>query len=116
MTKRSRKRLLSGSILVASLVLGAAVHAQGGFALDRFQPAPAGDRFFGVQGGDPGGHLLPRLMLLADYAYKPLVLYQGSNEQAVGSIVSNQLFLHAAADALSARERRWRVGQCHRIG
>ena len=96
MTKRSRKRLLAGSILVASLVLGARVYAQGS-ALDRFQPAPAGDRFFGVQGDDPGGHLLPRLMLLADYAYKPLVLYQSDGEHALGSIVSNQLFLHAAA-------------------
>ena len=97
MTNSWTKRFLAASIFVAALAVGGAARAQAGFALDRFQPAPAGDRFFGVEGDDPGGHLLPRLMLLGDYAYKPLVLYRGSNDEAVGNVVSNQLFLHLAA-------------------
>jgi outer membrane protein OmpA-like peptidoglycan-associated protein len=95
---------LAGSTLIAALAVGATTHAQ--FALDRFQPAPAGDRFFGVQGGDPGGDLSPRLMLLGDYAYKPLVLYRASDNQAIGNVVSNQLIVHAAA-GISLWDRLW---------
>jgi outer membrane protein OmpA-like peptidoglycan-associated protein len=96
--------LIAGSTLVGLLALSAGVHAEGTLALDRFQPAPAGDRFFGVQGGDPGGHLSPRFMLLGDYAYKPLVLYQGDTAQ--GAVVKNQLFLHIAA-GISLWDRLW---------
>jgi OOP family OmpA-OmpF porin len=97
---------VAGSTLAAVLAIGATTRAQGGFALDRFQPSPAGDRFFGVQGGDPGGHLSPRFMLLGDYAYKPLVLYRASDNQAVGNVVSNQLIVHAAA-GISLWDRLW---------
>jgi outer membrane protein OmpA-like peptidoglycan-associated protein len=68
-----------------------------GFGLDQFQPAPAGDRFFAVQGADAGGHVNPRLMLLGEYAYRPLVLYQNPGEHELGAVVSDQLFLHVAA-------------------
>jgi OOP family OmpA-OmpF porin len=104
MTNGSRKLLIIGSVLIASLAISARVYADGGLSLDRFQPAPAGDRFFGVQGGDPGGHLSPRLMLLGDYAYKPLVLYQGGSE--IGTVVKNQLFLNLAA-GIALWDRLW---------
>jgi OmpA-OmpF porin, OOP family len=106
MTNARTKRLLAGSALIAVLAIGTTTYAQGGFALDRFQPSPAGDRFFGVQGGDPGGHLSPRLMLLGDYAYKPLVLYRASDNQAVGNVVSNQLVVHVAA-GIALWDRLW---------
>jgi hypothetical protein len=77
MTNARTKQLLTGSTLIAVLAVATTSYAEG-MALDRFQPAPAGDRFFGVQGGDPGGHLSPRLMLLGDYAYKPLVFYRAA--------------------------------------
>jgi OOP family OmpA-OmpF porin len=64
------------------------------FALDRYEPTPAGDRFFAVEGADLGGHVTPRLQLLGDYAYRPLVLYRNDGDDRVGSLVSNQLFLH----------------------
>ena len=67
------------------------------FALDQFEPAPAGDRFFGTQGGDPGGHVSPRFMLLGEYAYRPLVLYENDGDDRVGNVVSDQLFLHLGA-------------------
>ncbi|MBN2575440.1 MAG: OmpA family protein [Deltaproteobacteria bacterium] len=106
MTNGKRARLAAGSILVALLVAPGWAFAQNGFTLDRFQPAPAGDRFFGVQGGDPGGHLSPRAMLLADYAYKPLVLHQASDDTEVGAVVGNQLFLHVGA-GISLWDRLW---------
>src|ERR1039457_5518961 len=104
MTNARMKQLLAGSTLIAVLAVGATTHAQ--ISLDRFQPAPAGDRFFGVQGGDPGGDLSPRLMLLGDYAYKPLVLYRASDNQAIGNVVSNQLIVHAAA-GIALWDRLW---------
>jgi len=105
MTNARTKRLIAGAIWIVALAAGTRTQAQG-IALDRFQPAPAGDRFFGVQGGDPGGHLSPRLMLLGDYAYKPLVLYRASDDQEVGSVVKNQLVLHVAA-GISLWDRLW---------
>jgi OmpA-OmpF porin, OOP family len=68
-----------------------------GFGIDQFEPAPAGDRFFAVQGGDVGGHVNPRVLLLGEYAYRPLVLYQKPSEREIGAVVSDQLFLHVAA-------------------
>jgi outer membrane protein OmpA-like peptidoglycan-associated protein len=63
-------------------------------ALDRFTPAPAGDRMFGVQSpfvaGDPDLHV----MLLGDYAHNPLVLVREQDDENVGAIVSDQLFVH----------------------
>src|SRR5512140_3011246 len=105
MTNTRTKRLIAGSILMAALAAGSGAQAQG-IALDRFQPAPAGDRFFGVQGGDPGGHLSPRLMLLGDYAYKPLVLYRGDTNEELGTVVKNQLILHLSA-GISLWDRLW---------
>jgi OmpA-OmpF porin, OOP family len=68
--------------------------AQDPIALQRFEPAPAGDRFFGVPSpfaaGDPDLHL----MLLGDYAHNPLVLSQGDEET---SIVEHQLIAHLNA-------------------
>lgn len=91
------RRLLMGLALAAALVTPLRAEAQtaGGFALNRFEPAPAGDRFFGVPGGNEAGHGSVRLMLLGDYAYRPLVLYRNDGDDRVGSVVSDQLFLHA---------------------
>jgi outer membrane protein OmpA-like peptidoglycan-associated protein len=45
-------------------------------------------------------------MLLGDYAYKPLVLYQGSGQREIGTVVRNQLFFHLAA-GISLWDRVW---------
>ena len=76
----------SFSSLILAVVLGWApstLAQKGGFSLDRFQPSLPGDRFFSVEGGDPGGHLLPRLMLLGDYAYRPLSSRRRESLQAI---------------------------------
>jgi outer membrane protein OmpA-like peptidoglycan-associated protein len=72
-----------------------AVRAQG-LPLDRFDPAPAGDRMFGVPSPFVAGHLVPYAALLLDYAHDPLVL-RTADGHALGSVVSSQLFLHANA-------------------
>src|SRR5688572_20998621 len=62
----------------------------GGIALNQFEPAPAGDPFFGVPSPSIGGHLEPRAALIFDYSDKPLRLVLGSTETAV---VASQSFL-----------------------
>ncbi len=95
-----RSHRLSSSLLGASLALALAAVApsasaqQKGIALDRFDPAPAGDRMFGVQSPFVAGELTPHVMLLGDYAHDPLVLRREGTGDNVGNIVTNQLFLH----------------------
>jgi len=49
---------------------------------------------FGVPSPYAAGELTPHLMLLADYAHKPLVLRSDPADEERGSVVKNQLFLH----------------------
>jgi OmpA-OmpF porin, OOP family len=63
-------------------------------ALNRFDPAPAGDRMFGVQSPFAAGSATPHVMLLGDYAHNPLVVRRQSDDTDLGAIVSSQLFLH----------------------
>jgi OmpA-OmpF porin, OOP family len=65
-----------------------------GLALDRFEPAPAGDRMFGVPSPYAAGDLTPHLMLLADYAHNPLVIKTTPSNTDVGSVVKNQLYMN----------------------
>src|SRR5262249_41815745 len=45
-----------------------------GFALNQFEPAPAGGAFFGVPQPAVGGHLVPRALLEFDFALRPFHL------------------------------------------
>src|SRR3954471_12136406 len=63
-------------------------------ALNRFDPAPAGDRMFGVQSPYAAGELTPHVMLMADYAHNPLVIRTLPANTNLGAVVQNQLFLH----------------------
>lgn len=87
-------RHFSGAALALSLGTAAGSASAQGLALNRFDPAPAGDRMFGVPSPYAAGHLTPHVMLLGDYAHNPLVLrYLGSGASA-GTVVSSQLYLH----------------------
>src|ERR1700679_2109033 len=70
--------LPAAAILAATTTAAAqnttATATQQSLALDRFNPAPAGDRMFGVESPFVAGELTPHIMLLADYAHNPLVL------------------------------------------
>jgi outer membrane protein OmpA-like peptidoglycan-associated protein len=97
-SQRFSSHLLGGALALALTgVTSGAAAQQAGMALDRFDPAPAGDRMFGVQSPFVAGELTPHLMLLADYAHNPLVLRRIDTGANVGSIVSNQLFMHLNA-------------------
>ena len=93
------RKSLQGAVLAA--VLGAtaspALAQTSGLALDRFDPAPAGDRMFGVPSPYAAGDLTPHLMLLADYAHNPLVIRTIPNNDTVGAVVQNQLYLNLDA-------------------
>ena len=89
------KKSLQGTATVAALMAAASpALAQSGLALDRFDPAPAGDRMFGVQSPYAAGEATPHLMLLGDYAHDPLVIKTIPANQSIGAVVKNQLFLH----------------------
>jgi len=81
---------------LSSLAFTGAARAEG-LALNRFDPAPAGDRMFGVPSPYAAGQLTPHLMLLADYAHNPLKLRSVPADTDRGAIVKDQLFLHLNA-------------------
>ncbi|MEJ7735067.1 MAG: hypothetical protein WKG00_38495, partial [Polyangiaceae bacterium] len=74
---RGRARLVVAltAVVVACCTFPATAAAQiveGGFALDQFDPAPAGDRFFGVQDAEAAGRARFKLMAPPQYARAPL--------------------------------------------
>ena len=85
------------SLLVALGVVAAAGQARAqslGLAADRFDPAPAGDYFFGVQRPTVDGKLRLSGAAIVDYAHKPLVLRDGDGN-TVGSIIRRRYTLNA---------------------
>jgi outer membrane protein OmpA-like peptidoglycan-associated protein len=93
-----RSRVASATVLLASIVL-ASGHAQaaddaGGIALNQLSPTPAGDSFVGVPSPFARGNLVPRGLVIFDYASQPLRLLQGTND---AKVVAQQGFLHLNA-------------------
>lgn len=86
---------ISGALTTAMAVSGAAL-AQG-VALNRFDPAPAGDRMFGVESPFAAGEATPHVALLVDYAHNPYTLRHGPGIDNKGSVVSDQFFMHLNA-------------------
>jgi hypothetical protein len=67
-----------------------------GLALDRFDPAERGSEWFALDTLDLRGRVRPAIGIDLDWGHKPLVLYD-ANDRQVGSVVSDQLFVHAGA-------------------
>ena len=67
-----------------------------GLALDRFDPAERGSEWFALDSLDLRGRVRPAIGVDIDWGHKPLVLYD-VNDHPVGSVVSDQLFVHAGA-------------------
>lgn len=63
-------------------------------ALNRFEPAFAGDKMFGVQSAHTPGNPGLYIAVLGDYAHNPLVLRREGDDESIGSIVTSQLFVH----------------------
>jgi OmpA-OmpF porin, OOP family len=67
-----------------------------GLAVDRFEPAAKGSAWFTQDSLDLRGAARPAFGIVADYAYKPLVLYNTDGSERA-AIVQDQLFLHVGA-------------------
>ena len=76
--------LLTAPLDASAQVTGVPVTpADTGFAINRFEPAPAGDLGFGVQQPTVRGKLLLNAALMLDFAHAPLVLrFRGTNNDA----------------------------------
>lgn len=87
---------LSGSVVLALLAMTPAVASAQGFALSRFDPAPAGDRMFGVPSPFVAGKATLHAALLAEYAHHELGirLDSGGTETYVGAVVAHRVLLH----------------------
>jgi outer membrane protein OmpA-like peptidoglycan-associated protein len=97
--KRQWRRLMAATAAVGALAGAPDARAQSssGLALDRFEPAPAGDRMFGVPSPYAAGNFTPHVMLLADYAHNPLVLKVLPSNTDAGAVVQSQLYLNLDA-------------------
>ncbi|MDI3283050.1 OmpA family protein [Polyangium sp. 15x6] len=92
-TSKGHRWLLCAAALGSIAGIAAPASADD-LAINRFYPAPAGDRFFGAQSPYVAGELTPHAALIVDYAHNPLVLRRQSDDESLGSVVSNQLYLH----------------------
>jgi outer membrane protein OmpA-like peptidoglycan-associated protein len=90
-------RCLHAALCAIALSAAAPTARAQGLALDRFDPAPSGDRMFGVASPFVAGDLTPHLMVLGDYAHDPLVIRSNKDNSAYGAVVQNQLFLRLDA-------------------
>jgi OOP family OmpA-OmpF porin len=77
-----------------------------GFALDRFDPAVRGSAWFALDSLDFHGNLRPSVGMVADYASKPLVLYNADGSEA-SAIVRDQYFQHFGASMVVAKRLRF---------
>src|SRR5512132_605228 len=101
--RRAPRAGVAALALAAASVVPAVARAQafGGIALDQLSPAPPGDTFTSVPSPFAAGHLVPRGLVLFDYAARPLTLVTTSSSRPV---VSGQGLLHVGASlALWAR-------------
>ena len=101
MRNNRQLRWLGGALAVLATVATSEASAQtgilpdNGIALERFAPAPMGDRLFGVPSPFVPGELTVHAGLIADYAHNPLVISLASTDEKLGAVVEHQLWLHA---------------------
>jgi OmpA-OmpF porin, OOP family len=93
-------RFLRGFAAMTLTLLGVAASANVAQAEDidlpKFDPSPAGDRFFGVPSPYAAGEATFHGGVVLDYAHNPLVL-ANSDGETLGAIVEHQMFLHLNA-------------------
>lgn len=88
-------RAYSLLVLAATLLVSLSAHAQD--AVPRLEPAPAGDRFFGVSSADVPGKLTFHGGLVFDYAHRTFVFKEVGSGDVVSSLVAHTLLVHAQA-------------------
>lgn len=77
------------ALLLAGAAIGARAQTSGGFALQTFEPAPAGDRFFSFPDAEVKGHVAPTAALALSWARDPLVLRRDHAALPGGALVSS---------------------------
>jgi OOP family OmpA-OmpF porin len=80
----------------------------GGFALSRFEPAERGAGWLTQDDLSLSGHLAPTLGVVADYAYKPLVLYRDDGSER-GDVVREHGIVHLGGSLVLAERYRLSV-------
>ncbi len=104
----ARKRVVACLALLSTSAVAGSARAQVAegrrFSVERFDPAPAGDPFFGVAAPQTDGNLRLHAVLIADYAHAPLVLRFADDRELIGTLIKQQLFLHASV-SLAVRNR-----------
>ncbi|MGH7295325.1 MAG: hypothetical protein ACRELB_10340, partial [Polyangiaceae bacterium] len=95
MKTKSHVAALATLTLLTAAPLDALAQTQG-FAVDRFEPSERGSDWMALDSLDLRGHVRPAAGLVAEYAYRPLVIYNADNSVRE-SIVRNSLVLHPGA-------------------
>lgn len=106
MTSLNRLRLECVLLLLGLLATSSAAAQNLGFSLDRYEPAERGSDWFAGESLDFRGSARPAIGLTADFAYKPLVIYDKSGDEAV-VLVKDQLFAHVGASFVLAERVRF---------
>jgi outer membrane protein OmpA-like peptidoglycan-associated protein len=91
---------LAAAVLASVAVFGANASAQAtaqGFAVDRFDPSERGSTWFSADSLDLRGHARPSVGIVADWAYRPLVIYNADGTSRA-ALLQNQVALHPGAN------------------
>jgi OmpA-OmpF porin, OOP family len=103
------RRLASAAASLALFSTAVPAEAQStGLAIDRFEPAAKGSAWFTQDSLDLQGSARPAFGVVADYAYKPLVLFNSDGSER-SAIVEDQLFLHIGASIVVLDRLRFAV-------
>lgn len=103
-SRRTLGLLVSLGIVVASAGKANAQTAaplvpDGGFAVNKFEPSERGSEWFILDSLDYRGRFRPAIGAVAEYAYRPLVIYD-KDDRVQNSVVRNQFITHIGASVV----------------
>jgi len=122
----NRHRLFGATAALFAVCSAANASAQDakGFSLDRFDPAERGSDWFALDSLDLRGHRRSAVGDVTEFAYKPLVIYNGDGSERA-AIVKLQSFTHVGASIVMWDRARfgfnlpvlfWQKGEAGNIG
>ncbi len=115
---------LVAASLIVSLAADASADEATGFALDRFDPAERGSNWFVLDSLDFRGHNRHAAGDVTEFAYKPLVIYNGDGSERA-AVVKLQSFTHLGSSVVMWDRVRfgfnlpvlfWQKGEVGHIG
>ena len=75
------------TLTALTLLCASTALAEGGFALDRYEPSERGSDWFANESLDLRGNGRLALGAVGDYAYKPLVFYDANGDEQALSLI-----------------------------